>query len=162
MTKDLAGRLMVDWQSGEAMLDLSERLRAAPAELRRDVLLHCLDDAEALLRDTDRAVDPHRPERRMQQQRLQNERRRALCERLAGQTILAAEPLVNGDVVLHLACGKYVVLYAHAEDVKLDVVPHVDHARQHAAAQGTGDYYLREHPSPADLPVEQGPVQLNG
>lgn len=141
--------LRVDWVSGEGSVCLPEPLAEAPAGFRYDVLADWKDQIELLYRDAEAAAYPERRSRQLHTQRVLNERRRSLCERLAGHTIVMAEPLVNGDVLLHLATGKAVVLYAHREDVKLEVVNDVAHARGLAAADGTGDFYLREG-SPGD------------
>lgn len=139
--------LNVDWESGEGRLQMGERLGRAPAGLRQDVLNDWKVEIEALLRATEHELAPDRPQVRLQSQRIQNTRRRMLCERLAGMTIEMAEPLVNGDVLLHLSNGRSLVLFARDEDVKLDVVNDVDHARRYAEKAGTGDHYLREEPS---------------
>ena len=88
-------------------------------------------------------LEPHRRTEELRLQRERNLRRRLMCERLEGQTIVMAEPLVNGDVMLHLGNGETVVLYAYDEDVKLE---HVNpaRARRHAEEAGLGDYYVRE------------------
>jgi hypothetical protein len=148
--------LQVDWESGEGTVRLPLPLAAAPASFRYDVLGDWKDQIELLHRDAEAAVYPDKRRRELQSQCVQNERRRLLCERLAGHTIVMAEPLVNGDVLLHLASGRAVVLYARAEDVKLDVVTDADHARRLAAQDGTGDFYLRED-RPAAVQADEAP-----
>lgn len=138
--------LMVDWESGEGRLELGSALAQAHPRLRRDVLLDWKDQIEALLAEAESALQPDQHDVELTQQRLRNQRRRAVCEKIEGQTIRLAEPLVNGDVLLHLADGHVVVIYAYDEDVKLETVD-AHRARAHAAKAGTGDYYLRE-----DLP----------
>lgn len=136
--------LTVNWDSGEGDLALGRRLENAPASLRRDVLLDWQHQIELLLKITEAELHPERAARKARQQRELNTLRRMLCERLSGQVIELAEPLVNGDVLLHLRSGRTVVLYARHEDVKFDVVTDVMHARRYAMKDGTGDYYLRE------------------
>lgn len=139
--------LKVDWDSGEGRLEMGEALARAPAALRLDVLNDWKVELDALLQATEQELSPDRVKKKLQAQRVQNTRRRMLCERLAGMTIRAAEPLVNGDVLLHLSNGRCLVLFARDEDVKLDVVNDVEHARRFADKAGTGDHYLREEPS---------------
>ena len=134
----------VDWVSGEGDVDLGERLAEAPAGFRRDVLSDWKDRIDALLKEAEAELHPERQEQQAKAQRLDNSRRRRLCERLSGQAILLAEPLVNGDVLLHLVSGKTVVLYARNEDVKIDTVADAAHARRYAKQDGTGDWYVRE------------------
>jgi hypothetical protein len=136
--------LSIDWDCGTAELRLGRRLDGAPARLRADVLADLREQVDGLLREALGAADPAERPRRLEAQRRENARRRGLCERLAGHTIAHAEPLVNGDVLLHLLSGRAVVLYARDEDVKLEVVDDPAHARRHAANDGTGDFYLRE------------------
>lgn len=136
--------LTVDWISGEGNVELGERLAAASPSFRRDVLADWKGEIDALSNEADAALNPDKREQQERDQRTQNSRRRQLCERLSGQTILHAEPLVNGDVLLHLVSGKTVVLYARHEDVKFDVVADAAHARRHATRDGTGDWYVRE------------------
>lgn len=142
-----APTLEMDWDSGEGRLQMGDRLARAPAGLRRDVLNDWKVEIDALLLAAEHELSPDSTRLRLQTQRIQNTRRRMLCERLTGMTIEAAEPLVNGDVLLHLAGGRCLVLFARDEDVKLDVVNNVDHARSYAEKAGTGDHYLREEPS---------------
>ncbi|MBA2722657.1 MAG: hypothetical protein H0U56_07105 [Methylibium sp.] len=137
----------IDWECGEGGVCLPRPLAEAPAGFRYDVLADWKDRIDRLHRDAESALYPDKRSRELQSQRVQNERRRLLCERLSGRTVVMAEPLVNGDVLLHLDTGKAVVMYAHAEDVKLEVVADPGHARRLAARDGTGDFYLRE-----DLP----------
>jgi hypothetical protein len=144
-----APALKVDWESGEGRVEIGERLRNAPARLRYDVLADWKDEIESLLRDAETQLHPEKRHLQVHYQRANNLRRRALCERLSGHTIEMAEPLVNGDVLLHLRSGRSVVLYAFHEDIKLDVVNDVRHARRYAAQSNTGDYYLREEPPEA-------------
>lgn len=136
----------VDWECGEGEVSLPPALAAAAPALRYEVLADWKDRLELLHRDAEAEVFPGKRNREMQSQRVRNARRRLLCERLTGQRIEMAEPLANGDVLLHLAGGKAVVFYAHIEDVKLEVVADAGHARRLAAADGTGDFYLREDP----------------
>jgi hypothetical protein len=136
--------LSIDWDCGTAELRLGRRLAGAPARLRADVLADLREQIDALLREAQGAVDPAEQARRLEWRRREKARRRAQCEGLAGHTIANAEPLVNGDVLLHLLSGRGVVLYARDEDVKLEVVDDPAHARRHAANDGTGDFYLRE------------------
>lgn len=138
--------LKVDWESGEGRLEMGEELARAPAALRLDVLKDWKVELDALLQATEHELSPDRAKKKLQAQRIQNTRRRILCERLAGMTVSAAEPLVNGDVLLHLGNGRCVVVFARDEDVKLDVVNDVEHARRFADKAGTGDHYLREDP----------------
>lgn len=137
--------IAVDWATGEASVRIGSRLEASAARLRHDVLSDCKRDIDALLDAAEAALWPERRDRVAAEQRSQNARRRELCERLAGQTIAAAEPLVNGDVLLHLASGRHVVLYARHEDVKIELVDDARRARRHADEHGTGDWYVREH-----------------
>ncbi|WP_119156941.1 hypothetical protein [Caldimonas tepidiphila] len=142
-----APTLKVDWESGEGHLEMGERLARAPAGLRLDVLKDWKVELDALLQATEHELSPDRAKRKLQAQHIQNTRRRMLCERLTGLTIRSAEPLVNGDVLLHLSNGRCIVLFARDEDVKLDVVSDVEHARRFADKAGTGDHYLREDAS---------------
>lgn len=136
--------LTVDWVSGEGAVVLGERLAKAAAGFRRDVLSDWKDQIASLTVAAEAELHPDKRDQRVRDQRAQNSRRRKLCERLSGQTILLAEPLVNGDVLLHLVSGRTVVLYARHEDVKFDVVTDAAHARHHATRDGTGDWYVRE------------------
>jgi hypothetical protein len=136
--------LTVDWVSGEGDIDLGERLANAAPGFRRDVLADWQDQIELLRNEAEAELYPERREQQVRDQRAQNSRRRQLCERLSGQSIVLAEPLVNGDVLLHLQSGHAVVLYARHEDVKIDVVEDAAHARRHATRDGTGDWYVRE------------------
>lgn len=144
--------LTVDWVSGEGSIDLGERLDNAAPGFRRDVLSDWRNQIDALCSEAEAELYPERREQQVRDQRAQNSRRRRLCERLSGQSILHAEPLVNGDVLLHLASGHAVVLYARHEDVKIDLVEDAVHARRHATRDGTGDWYVREdaHAAHAD------------
>jgi len=148
--------LKVDWECGEGSVRLPSPLADASPGFRYDVLADWKDQIDLLHRDAEAALYPDKPLRELRSQSAHNERRRDLCERLAGHTIVMAEPLVNGDVLLHLASGKAVVLYALAEDVKLEVVADVGHARRFAAEDGTGDFYLRED-RPSVLMPEDAP-----
>lgn len=134
----------VDWECGEGSVCLPRPLAEAPPGFRYDVLVDWKDRIDRLHRDAEATLYPDKRGRELQSQRVNNERRRVLCEALAGHTIVMAEPLVNGDVLLHLQTGKAVVLYARGEDVKLEVVADPGHARRLAARDGTGDFYLRE------------------
>ena len=138
-----APTLTVDWDSGEGQLHLGQ-LADAPPRLRLDVLADWKDQIELVHRQAEAQLFPQREAEARQEQKRQNRRRRELCERLSGQTVLMAEPLVNGDVLLHLASGRCIVLYARKEDVKLEMVPEPGHARRLAAADHMGDVYLRE------------------
>lgn len=138
-------RVSVDWATGEASVSLGQRLEAAPTRMRHDVLADCKRDIDALLDATEAELWPERRDRVAAEQRKLNARRRELCERLAGQTIAMAEPLVNGDVLLHLASGRAMVLYARHEDVKVELVDDARSARRLANEDGTGDWYVREH-----------------
>lgn len=139
-----APALTVDWDSGEGGLRLGGQLADAPARLRYDVLCDWQDQIELLVRQAEADLYPQRRLDTLRSQRLQNRRRRQLCERLGGQTIAQAEPLTNGDVLLHLRGAPAVVLHARAEDVKMETIHDAAHARRLAAADGHGDYYLRE------------------
>lgn len=136
--------LFIDWESGEGHLRLGAAFEGAPARFRFDVLSDWKDQIDRLYSHVENELYPEKRDQRAHYQRAQNTRRRELCERLAGHTIEAAEPLVNGDVLLHLKAGKTVVVYANNEDVKIDVVADVAHARRFAQKDGTGDYYVRE------------------
>ncbi|AKJ28094.1 hypothetical protein [Caldimonas brevitalea] len=137
--------LTVDWESGEGRLQLSEELAKAPARFRADVLADWKDELERLLAAAEAALEPRKQEQEIARQRQRNQQRRRLCEELAGQTVELAEPLVNGDVMLHLANGSALVLYAYDEDVKLETVDPV-RARLHAQKGCAGDTYVREDP----------------
>lgn len=141
-----AAALTVDWESGEGRVEIGTALAQAHPRLRRDVLADWKDEIEALLAEAEGALKPDQQDAELVRQRERNQRRRLMCETLEGRTIRLAEPLVNGDVLLHLSNGTAVVLYAYDEDVKLEAVE-ADRARLHAAKAGTGDYYVRE-----DLP----------
>lgn len=138
-----AAELTVDWDSGEGRLALGSALAQAHPRLRRDVLADWKDQIDALIAEAQAALQPDQQDVELAQQRLRNQRRRAVCERIEGETIRLAEPLVNGDVLLHFTDGHVVVLYAYEEDVKLETVD-AHRARAHAAKAGTGDYYVRE------------------
>lgn len=141
---DESPALEVDWECGEGRLHLGSRLLEAPARLRHDVLSDWKDQVEQLLRETEHSLYPDRRSELLRRQRVENARRRTLCARLSGQTIRLVEPLVNGDLLLHLGNGRTLVLYAAHEDVKVDVVGDPAHARAHAQRDNTGDYYVRE------------------
>lgn len=134
----------VDWECGVAEFEPGERLDSAPAEFRRDVLSDWKTAIDALLGEAVAELEPDRALRHARDQRVHNHKRRRLCEQLSGQTIVLAEPLVNGDVLLHLQSGRAVVLYAHREDVKLDTIADAAAARRYAVGHGTGDWYVRE------------------
>lgn len=145
--------LRVDWESGEGEVELGGLLDGAPARFRRDVLKDWKQRIDMLLAEAEDALHPGRDAERLRAQHGHNGLRRRLCEQLGGQRIEAAEPLVNGDVLLHLQGGRHVVLFARDEDVKLEVVSDLGHARRYAARQAPGDYYLREQPvSDAQVP----------
>ena len=137
-------KLRVDWDCGQGELHASERFNASPPTFRRDVLSDWKQAIDALFDAADAELQPDRRERVVRDQRVHNERRRQLCEQLSGQAIVLAEPLVNGDVLLHLQSGRAVVLYARREDVKIDVVSDARRARRYATEDGTGDWYVRE------------------
>lgn len=139
--------LTVDWQSGEGALELGDLLEAAPLAFRRDVLADWQAQIGMLLAQVQAQLHPEDREELVRRQRLHNGLRRELCEGLGGQRIELAEPLVNGDILLHLQGGSRVVFYAHREDVKVEVVANAAEARSLAAADATGDYYLRESAS---------------
>ena len=143
MTGEVA-LLRVDWESGEGEVELGGLLDGAPPRFRRDVLKDWKQRIDMLLAEAEDALHPGRDAERLRAQRGHNGLRRRLCEQLAGQRIEAAEPLVNGDVLLHLQGERHVVLFARDEDVKLEVVADLAHARRYAARQVHGDYYLRE------------------
>ena len=139
--------LRVDWETGEGEIDLG-RLAQMPAAFRRDVLRDWQRHIEQALF---RAEDELQPDKRMDalhDQRFQNARRRAMCERLSGAEVLLAEPLVNGDVLLHLRGGDTVDMFARQEHVQINVVRHADRARHYATTDTTGDYYVREDYAP--------------
>jgi hypothetical protein len=136
--------LTIDWDSGEGGLRLAAAFERAPLRFRYDVLADWKDQIDRLFGQVENELFPEKRDQRAHYQRAQNTRRRELCERLAGHTLETAEPLVNGDVLLHLKGGKAVVVYANNEDVKIDVVADVGHARRFASKDGTGDYYVRE------------------
>ena len=138
-----APALHVDWESGEGRIHLGE-LAQAPARFRRDVLVDWKGEIEHLLGAVEADLHPEKQREQTGDQRAQNRRRRLLCERLSGATIQLAEPLVNGDVLLHLADGSAIVLFARGEDVKLQRIDDPADARLHASRAGTGDLYLRE------------------
>lgn len=136
--------LTVDWASGEGDLRLGERLGAAAPRFRYDVLSDWKDRID-LLRDAAASLAfPERRERQIHHQRSHNARRRELCEQLTGASIVLAEPLVNGDVLLHLQSGQTLVVYAQHEDVKLDRVADAAAVRRHALQDCAGDWYVRE------------------
>lgn len=141
---DGACGLSIDWESGEGAVRVGTAFEKAPARFRYDVLADWKDQVDRLFAAVEAELFPELREQRAHYQRAQNTRRRELCEKLAGHTVDVAEPLVNGDVLLHLRAGKTVVLYANNEDVKVDVVADVAHARRFASKDGTGDYYVRE------------------
>jgi hypothetical protein len=143
-TVSTASTLTIDWESGEGGVRVGADFRKAPARFRYDVLADWKDQIDRLFATAEAELYPDKRDQLAHYQRAQNTRRRELCERLAGHTVDLAEPLVNGDVLLHLSTGKTVVLYANNEDVKVDVVADVAHARRFASRDGTGDYYLRE------------------
>ena len=159
MKEPAPATLSVDWESGEGRLVLGDSLAQAHARLRRDVLADWRDEIEHLLAEAEAALQPDQHDVELAQQRQRNLRRRLVCERLQGQTIHLAEPLVNGDVLLHFADGSAVVLYAYDEDVKLEAVDAM-RARVHAARAGTGDYYLREDLPEAPLNEPPRPANL--
>lgn len=159
MTHSSAATLSVDWESGEGRLDIGAPLTQAHPRLRRDVLADWKDEIERLLAEAEAALRPDQHDVELQQQRQRNLRRRQVCDRLEGQTIRMAEPLVNGDVLLHLPDGEAVVLYAYDEDVKLEAVD-AQRARAHAAQAGTGDYYVREDLPQAPAGDPYTPVSL--
>ncbi len=138
-----AATLKVDWESGIGRVEVETAFAQAPAGLRRDALRDWTDELDMLLELAVSELEPHRRTEELRLQRERNLRRRLMCERLEGQTIVMAEPLVNGDVMLHLGNGEAVVLYAYDEDVKLE---HVNpaRARRQAEEAGLGDYYVRE------------------
>lgn len=142
--------LRVDWACGLGEFEPGDRLDEAPAEFRRDVLRDWKDAIDAMLDEADTEIEPDRSVRRTRDQRAQNAKRRQLCERLTGETIELAEPLVNGDVLLHLRGGQTVVLYAQREDVKVDTVTDAAAARRYAHEHGTGDWYVREEEAPGE------------
>ena len=147
MHKARVALLTVDWESGEGGVDIGSLLDEVAPRIRRDVLADWKARIDQLHAQAEAQLEPDLHERLAHAVRRQcsyNGVRRLLCERLGGQQISMAEPLVNGDVLLHLGNGKTVVLYARHEDVKVAVVPDVTHARRLAAADATGDYYLRE------------------
>jgi hypothetical protein len=139
-----ATALTIDWESGEGGVRLATTFEHAPLRFRYDVLSDWKDQIDRLFSQVEGELYPGKRDQRAHYQRAQNTRRRELCERLGGHTIEAAEPLVNGDVLLHLRGNKTVVVYANNEDVKIDVVADVAHARRFASKDGTGDYYVRE------------------
>jgi hypothetical protein len=142
--------LCVDWESGAGTVELGNRLENAPPRLRWDVLMDWRLQIDHLLIEADRALHPEHRSLQTQVRYDQNARRRLVCEQLSGQTVVCAEPLINGDVLLHLRGGRHVVVYAHDEDVKLEVATSAAHVRRHAAGHGTGDFYVRESdPRPA-------------
>lgn len=138
-----AATLKVDWESGVGRVELEPAFAQAPAGFRRDALADWNDEIESLLQVAVSELEPDRHAEELRLQRERNLRRRLMCERLEGQTIVMAEPMVNGDVMLHLGNGEAVVLYAYDEDVKLE---HVNpaRARRQAEEAGLGDYYVRE------------------
>ena len=140
----MGSTLTIDWDSGEGGVRLSEAFGKAPVRFRHDVLADWKDQVDRLFATVEAELYPDKRDQLAHYQRAQNTRRRELCEKLAGHAIELAEPLVNGDVLLHLRSGKTVVLYANNEDVKVDVVADVTHARRFASRDGTGDYYVRE------------------
>lgn len=140
---DMPPALHVDWETGEGELVLG-RLAGHPAAFRRDVLRDWIHQLEAALFTAEDELQPQKREEAVHDQRFQNARRRAMCERLSGARVLVAEPLVNGDVLLHLQGGETVVMFARHEDVKFNVVRSADRARHFAATDNTGDYYVRE------------------
>ena len=159
MTHSSAATLSVDWESGEGRLDIGTLLAQAHPRLRRDVLADWKDEIERLLAEAEAALQPDRHDAELAQQRQRNLRRRRVCDALEGQTLQMAEPLVNGDVLLHLSDGHAVVLYAYDEDVKLEAVD-AQRARVHAAQAGTGDYYVREDLPEAPASEPYTPVSL--
>ena len=136
--------LHIDWESGEGRIHVGHQLTQSPARFRYDVLADWKGEIDHMLRAVERELHPQRPAEQLEDQRTQNRRRRVLCERLSGANIRMAEPLVNGDVLLHLADGSTVVVFARHEDVKFDVIDTPQRARAYAQRAGTGDYYLRE------------------
>ena len=138
--------LQIDWESGEGRLQLGDDFAKAPLHFRRDVLVDWKGEIEHLLGAVEADLHPQKRLEQASQQRIQNRRRRSICERLTGRTIRVAEPLDNGDVLLHLGDGTAVVIYAHHEDVKLQNVEDIGQVRRPAAQANTGDYYLREDP----------------
>ncbi|MCM5679514.1 hypothetical protein M8A51_08215 [Schlegelella sp. S2-27] len=159
MTHSSAATLSVDWESGEGRLDIGTLLAQAHPRLRRDVLADWKDEIERLLAEAQTALQPDQHDVELVQQRQRNLRRRLVCEKLEEQSIRMAEPLVNGDVLLHLSDGQAVVLYAYDEDVKLEAVD-AQRARAHAAEAGTGDYYVREDLPEAPAVDAYTPVSL--
>lgn len=135
--------LHVDWETGQGEIDLG-RLADLPAAFRRDVLRDWQRQIEQELFRVENELQPEKRADALHDQRFQNARRRAMCERLSGAHVLLAEPLVNGDVLLHLQGGDTVVMFARHEDVKFNVVRDADRARHFASTDNTGDYYVRE------------------
>ncbi|WKB52377.1 hypothetical protein [Eleftheria terrae] len=141
-------QLTLDWESGEGRIEVDAAFSATHARFRRDVLADWQDEIALLIEQAEAELDPGRAEQEIAEQRQRNLQRRRLCEELAGLTIELAEPLVNGDVLLHLSDGHSVVLYAYEEDVKLESVD-PGRARLHAQKACAGDVYVREDlPSP--------------
>src|SRR4051794_32680416 len=97
--------LQVDWESGEGQVCLGEQLTQSHPRFKYDVLADWKVQIDQLLGACEADLYPQRRLERTRVQRLNNRRRRSVCEALSGATVELAEPLVNGDVLLHLANG---------------------------------------------------------
>lgn len=132
-----APKVRIDWECGEASLDLGERFRALPTTAQLDILDDLSADLEmaqieALRESGDLAeIEMSRMEA--------NQQRRDLCAKLQGARIEAAEPLPNGHVALRLADGTSLVFAAQPDGgVDIGEVPSIEDARTVATVKMRG------------------------
>jgi hypothetical protein len=132
---------IVDWDAGEARLDLGTRLENEHPLFKVDVLGDITSHARRLYES---AYDELYPGQRERQQRVLNMERRATTETLVGHTITAAKALRNGDVALELSDGRVLVLCAETTDVHLRTAESIDQVANYAANRCSHDWFVAE------------------
>jgi len=101
------GTLSADLELEEGLLEVSP----AFSKLNRWVKFHILGDWQGQIRRLfNEAEEACYPGKNARNQRFANWERREKCESLAGQTILTAKPLRNGNVELGLSDGRTLIL----------------------------------------------------
>lgn len=150
MAKSKNPSISIDWDAGEGSLELGTRLEREHPLFKVDVLSDIKYQADMAYQA---AFEELMPGQQGRQQREQNLQRRIAVESLVGLTVTAAQPLINGHVVIQWSNGTVTVLCADNSDVNLRAADSIEEA---AAFVGEhfGDKYTAE-PTPEDLEVTQ-------
>lgn len=138
----------IDWNAGEATLDIGTRLQMEDPLFKLDAIGDILEQTQDAY---DQAHDQMYPGLQDRQQRFQNARRRLGAESLTGKTIHSAFALANGDLALDLGEGTVLVVCTDKGGVDIRVGPSLAQATEYAKDQVHGASYYTDEPSAREI-----------